>query len=149
MYNCFGECWCWDSFLMPDPNHLPNYGHPNFSRGMENMPEFGELIQSNATFTFIHSFIHFIPFTQRNNHTVNFNCFKMPVTLYGSPQAACTRGILHFLEENPHINVEFKAVDFAKAENRSPEYLKINPFGKIPSLVDDDFVLLESSAIIK
>jgi glutathione S-transferase len=53
------------------------------------------------------------------------------------------------LEENPEIKVEFKALDLTKGENRSPEYLKINPFGKIPSLVDDDFILLESSAIIK
>jgi len=34
-------------------------------------------------------------------------------------------------------------------ETRSPDYLAKNPNGKVPTLVDDDFVLWESPAILK
>lgn len=33
-------------------------------------------------------------------------------------------------------------------EHRSPEFLKINPAGKVPALVDGDLVLTESVAIV-
>ena len=39
-------------------------------------------------------------------------------------------------------------VDMAKGEHRSPEYLAINPFGQIPTLVDGDNVLRDSQAIL-
>lgn len=38
-------------------------------------------------------------------------------------------------------------VDLQKGENRKPEYLAINPNGKVPTLVDGNFVLWESIAI--
>ena len=38
-------------------------------------------------------------------------------------------------------------LDPTKGETRSPEYLEINPFGKIPSLVDGSFKLSQSAAI--
>lgn len=39
------------------------------------------------------------------------------------------------------------ALDPVKGENKTPEYLKLNPTGKVPTLVDGDFVLFESAAI--
>lgn len=39
-------------------------------------------------------------------------------------------------------------LDFARGELKSPEYLRVNPFGKIPSIDDDGFVLFESAAIV-
>ena len=38
-------------------------------------------------------------------------------------------------------------VDFEKGEQFQPEYLELNPNGKIPCIVDGDFVLWESMAI--
>ncbi len=38
-------------------------------------------------------------------------------------------------------------VDFQKSEHKSEEYLKLNPNGKVPVMVDDAFVLWESLAI--
>lgn len=38
-------------------------------------------------------------------------------------------------------------VDVYRGEGRSPEYLAINPWGKIPTLVDGDLTLWESNAI--
>jgi len=43
---------------------------------------------------------------------------------------------------------EFVPVDLAKGESRTPEFLRINPHGKVPVLVDGDFALPESGAIL-
>ncbi len=48
------------------------------------------------------------------------------------------------------LGVDFESitVNLATGEHRRPEFLKINPAGKIPVLVDDDLVLTESVAIV-
>ena len=43
---------------------------------------------------------------------------------------------------------EFVPVNLPKGENRSPEFLALNPAGKLPVLVDGDNVLTESAAIV-
>ena len=43
------------------------------------------------------------------------------------------------------------AIDFAKSDQKTPEYLKLNPNGRIPTIVDrdnKDFVVFESGAIL-
>ena len=45
--------------------------------------------------------------------------------------------------------VETKQVPLAKGERQTPEYLTLNPNGKVPALrLDDDSVLTESTAIV-
>ncbi|WP_421994187.1 glutathione S-transferase family protein [Reyranella sp.] len=39
-------------------------------------------------------------------------------------------------------------IDFAKAEQQSPEYLKINPKGRVPALVTDRGILTETPAML-
>lgn len=39
-------------------------------------------------------------------------------------------------------------LDFGKNEHRTPEYLALNPVGKVPTLADGDFALWESPAIL-
>jgi glutathione S-transferase len=46
-------------------------------------------------------------------------------------------------------NVELSLVDLAKGEQRRPEYLKLNPNGRVPVLDDDGFILTESHAIMQ
>src|SRR5512135_813070 len=48
------------------------------------------------------------------------------------------------------LGVEFESiiVNLVAGEHRSPDFLKINPAGKLPVLVDGDFVLTESVAIV-
>jgi glutathione S-transferase len=40
-------------------------------------------------------------------------------------------------------------VDFTKGEHKTPEYLALNPNGAVPTLVDGDFTLTESRAIMQ
>ena len=46
------------------------------------------------------------------------------------------------------LELEEKTVDFMSGEHKAPEYLKINPNGKVPALVDGDLKLWESNAIM-
>ena len=46
------------------------------------------------------------------------------------------------------LDCDIETLDFAKGENRAPEFLAINPNGKLPALQDGDFNLWESNAIM-
>lgn len=51
-------------------------------------------------------------------------------------------------EKGIPYNLHF--VDFSKGENKSPEFLALSPFGKVPVYVGDDgMVLFESRAICR
>ena len=47
------------------------------------------------------------------------------------------------------IELEEKRLDFAKGEHKNPEYLALNANGAVPTLVDGDYVLTESRAIMQ
>jgi glutathione S-transferase len=47
------------------------------------------------------------------------------------------------------VPLELQIVDLTKGEQRKPEYLALNPTGRVPTLVDGDTVLWESSAIMQ
>ena len=47
------------------------------------------------------------------------------------------------------IPLDFEMVDLTKGHSHSPDYLALNPTGRTPILVDDDFVLWESTAIMQ
>lgn len=53
----------------------------------------------------------------------------------------------HILLEEMGVPFTLKRVDRANNAHKSPEYLKLNPNGLIPVLVDDDLVLYETAAI--
>jgi len=46
------------------------------------------------------------------------------------------------------LDVEIHHVSFKDKETQSPAYRAINPMGKVPALVDGDFYLWESNAIL-
>ncbi|XP_019198105.1 PREDICTED: glutathione S-transferase 2-like isoform X1 [Ipomoea nil] len=46
------------------------------------------------------------------------------------------------------LDYEYKAVNLLKAEHFSPEFLKLNPMGYVPALVDGDIVISDSFAIL-
>ena len=53
----------------------------------------------------------------------------------------------HILLEEIGVDYELVLVDRNKNEHKSPEYLKLNPTGRIPVLVDGGLVLYETAAI--
>src|SRR3954463_11342499 len=67
--------------------------------------------------------------------------------LYGFPLSPNTwkvRAVIAHLG----LPVEEIFVDLSKGEQMAPSYLMLNPTGRTPTLVDGDFVLWESTAII-
>ncbi|MBL4740957.1 MAG: glutathione S-transferase family protein [Sneathiella sp.] len=73
----------------------------------------------------------------------------MSYTLYTHPTPNPLK-VLIVLEE---LGVSYKTifVDFGTDEQKSPEFLKLNPNGRIPLLIDhdaDDFAIIESGAIL-
>ena len=67
------------------------------------------------------------------------------LTLYHNPKSrsASARVLLEALG----VPYEVKPVDFASGQNRTPEFLAINPLGKLPTLVHDGAVVTEQIAI--
>jgi glutathione S-transferase len=66
--------------------------------------------------------------------------------LYGFPPTRSIRALWTLRELD--VEFEFVNVNLGTGENRQPEFLAINPAGKLPVLVDGDFVLTESVAIV-
>lgn len=66
--------------------------------------------------------------------------------LFGNKHSACTRSVLMVLAEKCHP-VSFEEVDLSKGEHKSEAHLLLNPFGKVPVLVDAELKLYESQAI--
>ena len=70
-----------------------------------------------------------------------------PLTLFYSP-GACSLAPHVALEETGEP-FEPRRVSFADSEQRKPDYLAINPKGRVPALVDNGFVVTENPAILR
>lgn len=66
--------------------------------------------------------------------------------LYGGSRSRAS--IVHWYLEELGVPYEFVMLDMAAGEHRQPEFRTINPFGKVPAIVDGDFKLWESGAIL-
>ena len=55
---------------------------------------------------------------------------------------------VHAVANELGIELETQTLDLRAGEQRTPEYLALNPNGKVPTLVDGDTVLWESNAIM-
>ena len=69
------------------------------------------------------------------------------ITLYTTPLSANGRKV-QAAALQLHLDLAIRHVNVYAGEGRTPEYLQINPTGKIPTLVDHDLVLSESNAIL-
>ncbi len=69
------------------------------------------------------------------------------IQIYGSPKSSASRCFL--ILEECGLSYEVMPLDMmGKKEHKSEQYLKLNPNGKVPCLVDDGFILWESAAIV-
>jgi glutathione S-transferase len=68
------------------------------------------------------------------------------ITFYHNPMS---RGrIVHWMLEEVGAPYETKILEWEKREHKSPEYLAINPMGKIPTIVHRGVVITEVAAIL-
>ncbi|NJK51413.1 glutathione S-transferase family protein [Candidatus Gracilibacteria bacterium] len=66
--------------------------------------------------------------------------------LYGGARSRAS--IVQWYLEELDVPYEYILLDMAAGEHRQPEFLAINPIGKVPVIVEGDFKLWESGAIL-
>ena len=67
------------------------------------------------------------------------------LTLYGCPKTRSVRAA--WALEEAGAAYDYRKIDLGQGEGRQPPYLRVNPGGKVPALVEGEFVLTESAAI--
>ncbi|KAJ7754640.1 glutathione S-transferase [Mycena maculata] len=72
----------------------------------------------------------------------------MVLKLYGTAGANGTTRIVALTLAEKQIPFEMVPISLA-GENKTPEYLAIHPFGQVPAIDDDGFILYESRAICR
>jgi GSH-dependent disulfide-bond oxidoreductase len=70
----------------------------------------------------------------------------MAATLYTAPTPNGWK--ISIALEEMGLPYEVRVIDFAANEQKSDWYVKLNPNGRIPTLVDDGFAMFESGAIL-
>ncbi|MGD9942267.1 MAG: glutathione S-transferase family protein [Burkholderiaceae bacterium] len=66
--------------------------------------------------------------------------------LYHAPLSPCAQKVRLVLQEK-RLEFDGRLLNLAEKENYRPEYLKLNPKGLVPTLVDGDSVVVESTVI--
>ncbi len=72
----------------------------------------------------------------------------MPLTFYYGAGSPYTWRVWLALEHK-RIPYELKQLSFSEGDQKKPEYLAINPRGRVPAIFDDGFALYESAAILE
>jgi glutathione S-transferase len=65
--------------------------------------------------------------------------------LYYNPQSRAV--IARWMLDECGVKYEIVPIDLQKQEQKTPEFLKINPAGKLPALLDNDSRIFEGAAI--
>jgi glutathione S-transferase len=68
------------------------------------------------------------------------------IKLYGGARSRAS--IVKWYLEELQVPYEFVQLDMQAGAHKQPEFLAINPMGKVPALTDGDFSLWESGAIL-
>jgi glutathione S-transferase len=67
------------------------------------------------------------------------------IVFYGSPMSSAVR--THWMLEEIGVPYEYKRISLREGDNKKPEFLKVSPGGKIPTIQDGEVTLTESMAI--
>jgi glutathione S-transferase len=73
---------------------------------------------------------------------------EIEMKLYGFPPSPNTRKV-QAVAAHLQIPLELEFVNLPKGETRTAEFILLNPGGRTPVLVDGDFTLWESNAIMQ
>lgn len=68
------------------------------------------------------------------------------LVLYHAPHSTCSQKVRMVLHEKG-VKFDEVRIDLGKKEQLKPDYLKLNPNGVVPTLVDDGVPIIESSVI--
>ena len=68
------------------------------------------------------------------------------IKLYGGARSRAS--IVRWYLEELGVPYEFILLDMSTGAHHQPDFLSINPFGKVPAIVDGDFAMFESGAIL-
>jgi glutathione S-transferase len=71
-----------------------------------------------------------------------------PMVLYGHPGSGCTQKVLAMLAEKG-AGAEIVLIDMSTGQHKQDEHLARHPFGVIPALQIDGFIMYESRAIAR
>jgi glutathione S-transferase len=69
----------------------------------------------------------------------------MGLTLFYAPRTKSGR--VRWMLEELGVTYELKLIDLEKGEHNRIEYRRIHPLGEVPALIDDDLILVDSTAI--
>src|SRR4051812_2164924 len=69
------------------------------------------------------------------------------LTLYGHPYSHNARKV-HWALEELGLPYEYETVDLMTGAHKKPDFVRLNPNGRVPVMRDGDFVLYESNAML-
>src|SRR5262245_43577134 len=72
----------------------------------------------------------------------------MSLVLYNAPQSTCRQRERYVLHATS-LPFEEHKLNLLEGDQLKPDYLKLNPYGVVPTLVDDGEVVIDSSVIIE
>jgi glutathione S-transferase len=68
------------------------------------------------------------------------------IIFFHNPQSRAA--MVHWMLEEVGADYDTRLISFDKGDNKKPEFLKLNPMGKIPTIVVDGTAITETPAII-
>ncbi|KAJ7246203.1 glutathione S-transferase [Mycena rebaudengoi] len=73
----------------------------------------------------------------------------MVVKLFGSPHGAGATALVAMILTEKRVPFEFIPIDMKEQQHKTPDFIEKQPFGQVPAIDDDGFILYESRAICR